>query len=131
MELPRKQKAAAMLSVSVVTCWFSLGVAGEQGVAPHLSRPLDITTERLDRPRPEQDRPMLRQTEAVGLAKAAVTNEQGRSSDDYEVKAAVFDPTGNFWSITLSPKEPRVSPGGCIVVFVRADTRATDIRRCS
>lgn len=131
MRLPKKQGAAAVLGISVAVCCGSIGVAGERGMPPHLSRPPDIPTERLDRPRPEQDRPMLRQSEAVALAKAAAKQELGRSFDEFELTAAVFDPTGNSWSVTFRPKQPRVPSEGCVVVFVRADTRATDIRRCS
>jgi hypothetical protein len=130
MAWPTRQKASGVLSVSVVACWFALGVAGGQGVAPHLSRPPDIPIERLDRPRPEQDRAMLRQSEAVALAKAAAKQELGHSFDEYEVKAAVFDSAGNSWSVTFSPKQVRVPSAGCVVVFVHADTRATDVRRC-
>lgn len=131
MRLPKKQGAAAVLGISVAVWCGSLGVAGERGVPPHLSRPPDISTERLDRPRPEQDRPLLRQSEAVALAKAAAKQELGHSFDEFELTAAVFDPTENSWSVTFRPKQPRVLSEGCVVVFVRADTRATDIRRCS
>jgi hypothetical protein len=131
MALPTRQKASGVLSVSVVACWFALGAAGEQGAAPHLSRPSDIPIERLDRPRPEQDRPMLRQSEAVALAKAAAKQELGGSFDVYALKAAVFDSTGNFWSITFSPKQGHNLSAGCVVVVVHADTRATEVRRCS
>lgn len=126
-----RQSVAAALGVSAMVWWVSLGVAGERGVDPHLSRPPDISTERLDRPRPEQDRPMLRQSEAVALAKTAVKKELGRLFDEYELKAAVFDPTVNLWSITFYPKGPRVSSEGCVVAFVRADTGGTEVRRCS
>jgi hypothetical protein len=121
----------AVLGISVALWCRSIGVAGEGGVSPHLSRPPDIPTERLERPRPEQDRPMLRQSEAVSLAKVAAQQSLGRSFDTYELKAAVFDPTAESWSVTFSPKEPRGSSEGCVVVFVRAETRATDVRRCS
>ena len=127
----KRQSVAAVLGVSAMVWWVSLGVAGERGVDPHLSRPPDIPTERLDRPRPEQDRPLLRQSEAVALSRAAAKQELGRSFDEYELTAAVFDPTGNSWSVTFRPKQPRVPSEGCVVVFVRADTRSTDIRRCS
>lgn len=131
MRLSTQQGAAAVLGISVVVWCGSLGVAGERGVPPHLSRPPDISTERLDHPRPEQDRSMLRQSEAVALANAAAKRELGRSFDEYELTAAVFDPTGNSWSVTFRPKQPRVPSEGCVVVFVHADTSATDIRRCS
>ncbi len=131
MALPTRPKASGVLSVGVVACWFALGAAGEQGGAPHLSRPPDIPIERLDRPRPEQDRPMLGQSEAVALAKAAAKQELGSSFDVYALKAAVFDSTGNFWSITFSPKQGHILSARCLVVFVHADTRATDVRRCS
>ena len=126
-----RQCVMAVLSVSMVVWRCSLGVAGERGVDPHLSRPPDIPTERLDRPRPEQDRSGLRQSEAVALAKVAVKQELGRLFDEYEVTAAVFDPTVNVWSVTFTPPRARVPSEGCVVVLVRADTRATDVHRCS
>lgn len=131
MGLPSKLNLVGVLSIGVVVCWGALSEAGEQGVAPHLSRPPDIPIERLDRPRPEQDRPMLRQSEAVALAKATATQELGSLFDEYELKAAVFDSSGNYWSITFSPKQVRVPSAGCVVVFVHADTRGTEVRRCS
>jgi len=127
----KRQSVAAVLGISVIIGWCSLGVASDRGVNPHLTRPPDIPTERLDRPPPEQDRPILRQSEAVALAKAAVKKELGRPFDEYELKAAVFDPAANSWSVTFYPKEPRVPSEGCVVVFVRADTRGTEVRRCS
>jgi hypothetical protein len=123
--------AVAVLGASVVLWWGSLAVPGERGVDPHLSRPSDIPTERLDRPRPEQDRSGVRQSEAVALAKAAVRKELGRLLDEYELKAAVFDPTRNAWSVTFTSQQARVPPESCVVVFVHADTRATDVHRCS
>jgi uncharacterized UPF0160 family protein len=74
---------------------------------------------------------MIRQSEAVALAKAAGIMDMGGLFDEYELKAAVFDPAKNSWSITFSPKHSRVPSEGCVVVFVRDDTRATDVRRCS
>ncbi len=131
MRWNNKRGTVAVLGISVVVWCGSLGVASEREESPHLLRPPDMSTERLERPRPEQDRPMLRQSEAVALAKAAAKQELGRLFDEYELKAAVFDPTANSWSITFSPQPSRVFPEGCVVVLVRADTRATDVRRCS
>ena len=116
----------------VVSSW-----AGERGINPQLQRPLDIPTERLERSRPEQDRPVsvqpanLRQTNAIALAKAAAKKELGKSFDDYELKAVVFDPTEKIWSVTFDPKQPRHSSEACVIVFVRDDTKGTELRHCS
>lgn len=131
MGLHNNRCVAVVLGLSVAVGCRSLSVASERGVPPHLSLPSDISTERLERPRPEQDRPMLQQLEAIALAKVAAKQELGGSFDEYELKAAVFDPMAHSWAITFSPPKSRVTPEGCVVVFVQADTRATDIRRCS
>jgi hypothetical protein len=115
-----------------------LSIAGEPDMSPHLSRPPDIATERLDRPRPEPDRfnisqsgSRLRQAEAIALAKGAAKQELGRSFDEYDVKAVVFDPTEKVWSITFDPKQSRRSSETCLIVFVRDETKGTELRRCS
>jgi hypothetical protein len=111
--------------------------AGERGINLQLQRPLDIPTERLERPRPEQDRPVgvqptnLRQTNAIALAKAAAKKELGKSYDDYELKAVVFDATEKIWSVTFDPKQPRRSSESCIIVFVHDDTKDTELQHCS
>jgi hypothetical protein len=111
--------------------------AGERGINPQLQRPLDIPTERLERPRSEQDRPVsvqqtnLRQTNVIALAKAAAKKELGKSYDDYELKAVVFDATEKIWSVTFDPKQPRHSSEACVIIFVHDDTKDTKLRHCS
>lgn len=115
----------------------SLSMAGKRDMLPQLSRPPDIPTERLERPRPEQDRSVsgqpkagLRQADVIALAKAAAKKELGKSFDDYELKAVVFDPTASTWSVTFDPKPPRRSSEACVIVLVRDDTKDTDLTRC-
>jgi hypothetical protein len=103
-----------------------------------IARPLDVPSERLERPRPEQDRlyrsqpkAALRQAEVIALAKAAAKKELGKSIDDYELKAVVFDPTAKTWSVTFDPKPPRRSSEACVIVLVHDDTKDTDLSRCS
>jgi hypothetical protein len=116
----------------------SLSIAGEPDMSPHLSRPPDIATERLDRPRPEPDRfnssqsgSRLRQAEAIALAKAAAKQQLGKSFDEYDVKSVVFDPTEKVWSITFDSKQSRRSSETCLIVFVRDETKGTELHRCS
>ena len=115
-----------------------LSEAGAPGARIQIARPIDIPTERLERPRPEQERaqrnqqkPVLQHAEVIGLAKVAATKELGKSFDDYEVKAVVFDPATSTWSVTFDPKPPRRSSEGCLIVFVRDETKDTDLARCS
>jgi hypothetical protein len=132
-----KAVSGAMLLFGVVEMSSSLGAAGELAGSPHLSRPPDISTERLDRPRPEQDRPgsgqaqaALTQTQVIALAKAAARKELGKSYDEYELKTVVFDPTATLWSVTFDAKPPRRSAEFCVVMLVRDDTKNTEVRRC-
>lgn len=115
----------------------SHGIAGEQPLSPHLSRPLDIPTERLDRPQPERNRfrddraqAALKETEVVAWAKAAARKELGRSYDEYVLSAVVFDPSAIRWSVTFDARRPRRSTEFCIIVSVRDDTKDTEIRSC-
>jgi hypothetical protein len=111
-------------------------IGGSEGYL-QIARPLDVPSERLERPRPEQDRfyrsqptASLRQTDVIALAKSAAKKELGKSFDDYELKAVVFDPTAKIWSVTFDPKPPRRSSEACVIVLVRDDTKDTDVRRC-
>lgn len=116
----------------------ALVIAGESEGQLQLARPLDVPSERLERPRPEQDRlsrnqptAALQQAEVLTLAKAAAKKELGKSFDEYELKAVVFDPTVKTWSVTFDPKPTRRSSEACVVVLVRDDTKTTDLIRCS
>lgn len=127
----KRKPVAAVLGVSVILWLCSLSVAGDRDMDLHLSRPPDIPTERLDRPRSEQDRSTLRQSEAVALASAAAKKKLGRSFDEYRLKAAVFNPSENSWTVTFNPIHLHIPSEACVVVVVRADTRATDVLLCS
>lgn len=132
-----KAVSGAMLLLVGVEMPSSHGIAGEQPLSPQLSRPLDIPTERLDRPQPEHNRfrgnrapAALKETEVVALAKAAARKELGRSYDEYVLSAVVFDPSAIRWSVTFDAKQPRRSTESCIIVSVRDDTKDTEIRSC-
>ena len=137
-----KATVACMVRVLALGCAVELSLflsdAGAPGAYIQVARPIDIPTERLERPRPEQDRaqrsrqkPVLRHADVIGLAKVAAKKELGKSFDDYELKAVVFDPSTNTWSVTFDPKPPRRSSEGCLIMFVRDDTKDTDLARCS
>ena len=109
-----------------------VGNAGERDRI-QIARPLDVPAERLERPRPEQDRssrPVLTQAEAIKLAKAEAKKELGKRFDEYEVKAAIFDASTGLWSVTFDHSPPDRSSGGCVVVFVHDNDKATDLRLC-
>ncbi len=133
---------ARTVGIAVLGCAVGLSQSLSEAGAPEtyiqIARPIDIPTERLERPRPEQDRaqrnqqkPALRHADVIGLAKVAAKKELGKSFDDYELKAVVFDPTTNTWSVTFDPKPPRRFSEGCLIVFVRDETKDTDLARCS
>ena len=130
--------AGVLLCPLVSRLWQSSSpaLAGEHGVPPHVTRPPDIVTERLERPRPEQDRigerhkPELRQAEAIGIGQSAAKKELGPSFDEYELNVAVYNPATDTWSVTFDPKPPHDPIGVCVIVLVRDDTKETDIHRC-
>lgn len=102
-----------------------------------IARPLDIPAERLERPRPEQDRlgrsqlrPLLSQAEVIQLAKAKAKKELGKRFDDYEVKAVIFESSSGFWSVTFDRTPPRRSPDRCVVVFVHDNDKTTEFQEC-
>ena len=103
-----------------------------------MARPLDVPAERLERPRPEQDRfsrpqfsPRLSQAEVIRLAKTEAKKELGKRFDDYEVKSVIFDSSTGLWSVTFDPNPPRRSPDGCLVVFVHDKEKATEFQHCT
>ena len=132
-----KAVSGAMLLFVSVEMSSSPGIAREQPLSPHLSRPLDIPTERLDHSQQERNRlrgdqaqAALNETEVVALAKAAARKELGKSYDEYVLKTVVFDPSAIRWSVTFDAKLPRRSTESCIIVSVRDDTKDTKIRSC-
>lgn len=132
-----KAVSGAMLLLVSVEMPSPHGIAGEQPLSQHLSRPLDIPTERLDRPQPEHKRfrndraqAALKEAEVVALAKAAARKELGKSYHEYELKAVAFDPSAVLWAVTFDAKLPRRSTDSCVIVSVRDDTKDTQIRPC-
>ena len=115
---------------SGVAAW--AGSAGESEWV-QIARPLDVPAERLERPRPEQDRPsrpVLSQSEVIKLAKAEAKKELGKGFDAYEVKAAIFDASTGLWSVTFDRTPPDRSSSSCVVVFVHDNDKAIDLRHC-
>lgn len=103
-----------------------------------IARPLDIPAERLERPRPEQDRlsrpqahPQLSQAEVIRLAKVEAKKELGKRFNDYEIKSMIFEPTTGLWSVTFGLNPPRRSPDGCLVVFVHDKDKSTELQHCT
>jgi hypothetical protein len=133
-----KAVSGAMLLLVGVEMPSSLGIAGGPALSPHLSRPLDIPTERLDRPQPEHNRfrddqaqAALKEAEVVVLAKAAASKELGEKYDEYVLKTVVFDPSTILWSVTFDAKVPHRSTESCVIVRVRDNTKDTEVRPCS
>ena len=113
------------------------GNAGEREWL-QIARPLDIPAERLERPRPEQDRlsrpqlsPMLSQAEVITLAKVAAKKELSTRFNDYEIKSVIFEPTTGLWSVTFDRNPPRRSPDGCVIVFVRDKDKTANLQHCT
>lgn len=103
-----------------------------------IARPLDVPAERLERPRPEQDRlsrprfsSMLSQIEVVKLAKVEAKKELGKRFNDYEIKSVIFEPTTGLWSVTFDHNPPRRSPDGCLIVFVHDKDKTTEFQHCT
>lgn len=112
-----------------IVCAAVLGAGVEWAAA----RPLDIPTEHLERPRPEADRPpgespSLAPSDALRLAKARAKQALGPAFDDYGVKAVVFDPGEQTWSVTFSAHKP--AQLACLIVFVKDASRETHVIRC-
>ncbi|MEQ1796198.1 MAG: hypothetical protein ABL970_18650 [Nitrospira sp.] len=134
------------LSVSVagIACGILFGSGGDLSAEivgesewPQIARPLDIPAERLERPRPEQDRPSrppssptLSQAEVIKLAQAEARKELGKRFDEYEVKSVIFDSTTGLWSVTLDRNPPHRALGGCLIVFVHDNDKTADLQRC-
>ena len=115
-------------------------LAGNAGESEWLqiARPLDGPAERLERPRPEQDRlsrpqayPQLSQAEVIRLAKVEAKKEWGKRFNDYEIKSMIFEPTTGLWSVTFGLNPPRRSPDGCLVVFVHDKDKSTELQHCT
>jgi hypothetical protein len=115
-------------------------LAGNAGESEWLqiARPLDIPSERLERPRPEQDRlsrpplsPTLSQAEVIKLAKAEARKELGKRFNDYEIKSVIFESSTGLWSVTFDRHPPRRSPDGCVVVFVHDKDKTTNLQHCT
>lgn len=103
-----------------------------------IARPLDIPSERLERPRPEQDwlsrpplSPLLSQTEVIRLAKVEAKKELGKRFNDYEVKSAIFEASTGLWSVTFDHNPPRRAPDGCVVVFVHDKDKTAEFQPCA
>lgn len=114
------------------------GRAGEGEAAwLKIARPLDVPAERLERPRPEQDRlsrpqfsPALSQAEVIKSAKAKARKELGKRFNDYEVRSVIFESSTSLWLVTFDRNSPHRSPDGCVVVFVHDKDKTIDLQRC-
>ena len=119
-------------AVSAGTTVLAGGTGGSEWL--QIARPLDIPAERLERPRPEQDRSLrsvLSQAEVLKLAKAEARKQFGKRFDEYEAKAVIFEPSTGLWSVTFEQAPPHRSPEGCIVVFVRDTDKTTELQHCT
>ena len=103
-----------------------------------MARPLDVPAERLERPRPEQDRfsrpqfsPLLSQAEVIRLAKAEAKKELGKRFNNYEIKSVIFESSTGLWSVTFDLNLPHRSPDGCLVVFVHDKDKTTEFQHCT
>lgn len=114
-------------------------LAGNAGAREWLeiARPLDIPSERLERPRPEQDRlsqpqvsPTLSQAEVITLAKVEAKKELGKRFHDYEITSVIFESSTGLWSVTFNHNPPRRAPDGCVVVFVHDKDKTAEFQHC-
>lgn len=134
-------------SLAVATAVMLLGLssggnvpAGDAGESEWLqmTRPLDVPAERLERPRPEQDRfsrpqvsSLLSQAEVIRLAKAEAKKQLGKRFDDYEVKSVIFESSTGLWSVTFDHNPPRRAPEGCVVVFLYDKDKTAKFQHCT
>lgn len=132
------------ISVASVACAILFGSWGKASGGTvgesewrQIARPLDVPAERLERPRPEQDRlsrpplsPLLSQAEVIKLAKAEAKKELGKRFNDYEVRSVIFDSTTGFWSVTFDRDPPRRALDGCVVVFVHDKDKTAEPQHC-
>lgn len=134
-------------SLAVATAVMLLGLcsggnvpAGDAGESEllQMTRPLDVPAERLERPRPEQDRfsrpqvsSLLSQAEVIRLAKAEAKKQLGKRFDDYEVKSVIFESSTGLWSVTFDHNPPRRAPDGCVVVFLHDKDKTTKFQHCT
>ena len=105
--------------------------------AATVHRPLDVPAERLEHPRPEQDRlsrpqsdSSLSKAEVIKIAKAEARKELGKRFDDYEIKSVIFEPSTGMWSVTFDRIQAHRSPDGCAVVFVRDKDKTAEFQPC-
>lgn len=113
------------------------GNAGERDWL-QIARPLDIPAERLERPRPEQDRlsrpqfsPALSQAEVIKIAKAEARKELGKRFDDYAIKSVIFESSTGLWSVTFDRNQAHRSPESCVVVFVHDQDKTAEVQSCA
>lgn len=134
-----------ILSVVAIATFFclscgenaSIGNAAERDWL-QIARPLDIPAERLERPRPEQDRlsrpqfsPALSQAEVIKIAKTEARKELGKRYDDYEIKSVIFESSTGLWSVTFDRNQAPRSPDGCVVVFVHDKDKTAAVQSCA
>ncbi len=134
--------SAAVVAIATLFCLsfgenVSVGFAGERDWL-QIARPLDVPAERLERPRPEQDRlsrpqsnPSLSQAEVIKIAKAEARKELGKRFDDYEIKSVIFESSTGLWSVTFDRSQAHRSPDGCVVVFVHDKDKTAEVQRCA
>lgn len=134
--------SAAVVAIATLFCLsfgenVSVGFAGERDWL-QIARPLDIPAERLERPRPEQDRlsrpqfsPALSQAEVIKIAKAEARKELGKRFDDYAIKSVIFESSTGLWSVTFDRNQAHRSPESCVVVFVHDQDKTAEVQSCA
>lgn len=134
--------SAAAVAIATLFCLspgenVPAGFAGEPDWL-QIARPLDIPAERLERPRPEQDRlsrpqsgPALSQAEVITIAKAEARKELGKRFNEYEIKSVIFELSTGLWSVTFDRNQVHRSPDGCVVVFVQDKDKTAEVQRCA
>lgn len=117
--------------------YIPVGNAGERDWL-QIARPLDVPAERLERPRPEQDRaarpqssPALSQADVIKIAKAEARKELGKRFDDYAIKSVIFESSTGLWSVTFDRNEAHRSSGSCVVVFVHDKDKTAEVQSCA
>lgn len=134
-----------ILSVVAIATFFCLSCGENVSIGNaverdwlQIARPLDIPAERLERPRPEQDRlsrpqfsPALSQAEVIKIAKTEARKELGKRYDDYEIKSVIFESSTGLWSVTFDRNQAPRSPDGCVVVFVHDKDKTAAVQSCA
>ncbi len=125
-------------SLLAILEWTSLTPTAEDRLSSHVMRPPDTRIDPLERPRPEQEAPTsvstsarLRQSDVVALAKTLARKELGRSYDDYDLRAPVFDPMTQFWSVTFVRSASHRVSEACLLVLINDESREATSRPCS